>query len=86
MDIFVHSDDSFYENICQQSADMLKELDEPEIRAHILQALSTLQLRKGKQLDGLLSMKYGLDGIENPTLKQRFLRKLLNLPFKFIGR
>jgi tetratricopeptide (TPR) repeat protein len=69
----------------QQSADILQQCGEQELRAHVLQALSALQLKRGKQIDALFTMKSGLDGIEKPSLKQRILKKLLKLPMKFLG-
>ena len=38
-------------------ADMLKELGENELRAEVFKALSALQLRSGRQLEALGSMK-----------------------------
>lgn len=70
----------------QQSADLLKSCGETELHAHVMKSLSTLQMRKGKQIEGIVNMKIGLEGIENPTLKQRILQKLFKLPFKFVGR
>jgi tetratricopeptide (TPR) repeat protein len=70
----------------QQSAALLKSIGETELHAHVMKSLSALQIRKGKKLEGIINMQAGLEGIENPTLKQRILKKLLKLPFKFIGR
>jgi len=69
----------------QQSADILQQCGEQELRAHVLQSLSALQLKRGKQIDALYTMKDGLEGIEKPSLKQRILKKLLKLPMKFLG-
>lgn len=70
----------------QQSAELLKKKGENELLAHVMKSLSALQIRRGKQLEGIINMKSGLEGIENPSIKQRILQKLLKIPFKFIGR
>ncbi len=68
----------------QQSAELLEQAGESEMRAHVLQSLSKLQLRSGRQIEALATMEAGISGFERPTLKQRFLKKLLRLPFKFL--
>ena len=70
----------------QKSADILKSSGESDMHAHVMKSLSALQIRRGKQLEGIINMKSSLEGVENPNLKQRFLKKLLKLPFKFLGR
>lgn len=70
----------------QQSADLLKQAGEKELRANVMQSLSSLQLRTGRQLEAVATMKAGLDGIEHPNPKQRILKKLLQAPFKFLNR
>lgn len=69
----------------QQSADILQQCGEQELRAKVLQSLSALELKHGKQIDALFTMKAGLDGIEKPSFKQRILKKLLKLPMKYLG-
>ncbi len=70
----------------QQSAELLKECGETELYTYVMQSLSALQMRQGKQIDGIISMRAGLEGVENPSLRQRILKKLLKLPFKLFGR
>jgi tetratricopeptide (TPR) repeat protein len=74
------------EQAYQNSADLLEETGEQELRGYVLQSLSALQLRRGRQIDGLISMKSGLDGQEKLSLRQRFLRWILKIPFKFVGK
>ena len=69
-----------------QSAELLKESGETELHTFVMQSLSALQMRKGRQIDAIINMRAGMEGIENPSLKQRILKKLLELPFKFVGR
>ncbi len=68
----------------QQSADVLKQANETEMRASVMQSLSALQLKTGHQLEAMATMQAGLDGLKKPSPKQRALRKLLNLPSKVI--
>ena len=70
----------------QQSADLLKRAGESDLRLHVMQAISALQLRSGRQLEALASMQAGLDGVEKPTPKQRFLRRLLQIPMDWLNR
>lgn len=70
----------------KQSAALLKRSGETELYAHVMKSLSALQIRQGKQMEGIINMNTGLEGIENPTFKQRLLQKLLKLPFKFFGQ
>jgi tetratricopeptide (TPR) repeat protein len=69
----------------QASAELLKTTGDEELRGYVLQSLSALQLRQGKNLDGLLSMKTGLDGQEKLPLRKRILRWILKIPFRFLG-
>jgi hypothetical protein len=48
--------------------------------------LSTLQIRQGKQLDSIISMQGSLSNKDNLSFKDRFLKVLLKLPFKFLGK
>jgi tetratricopeptide (TPR) repeat protein len=68
----------------QRSGEILQEAGEHQLRANVMQSLSALQLRTGRQLEALVSMQSGLETIERPNPKQRFLKKLLRVPYKFI--
>ncbi len=70
----------------EQSADLLKQVGESEFRANVMQSLSRLQLRTGRQFEALATMEAGLEGIERPNTQQRFLKKLLKLPYKYMGK
>lgn len=71
-------------DIYEQSADLLERAGEDELRAHVLQSLSKLQLKSGRQIEALATMEAGLEGFKKPSIKQRFLKKLLQLPFRFL--
>jgi tetratricopeptide (TPR) repeat protein len=69
----------------ERCAEILDQIEDKETRVSVMQALSALQLRRGRQLEALATMQAGLNGVKHPTLKQRMLRKLLQLPFKFMN-
>jgi tetratricopeptide (TPR) repeat protein len=70
----------------QQSADLLKQVGETELHGRVMQSLSALQLRTGHQLEALATMNAGLDGISKPNLRQRLLKRLLQMPYKLMGK
>ena len=74
------------EQAYQRSADLFESTGEKEMRGYVLQSLAALQLRRGQQLDGLISMMSGLEGQEKLPLRKRFLRWILKIPFKFAGK
>lgn len=74
------------EEAYHQSAELLKNLGEDEMRASVMRAISELQLRSGRHLEAVASMQTGLDGIKKPKLQQRMLRRLLKMPFKLMNR
>ena len=65
---------------------LLKELGENELRATVMQSISRLQMRTGRYLEAVSSMQSRLDQIQKPSARQRFLKKLLDLPFKLMGQ
>ncbi len=69
----------------EKSAELLKKAGEGEFRANVMQSLSQLQLKTGRQFEALATMESGLDGLERPSAKQRFLKRLLKLPYKYMG-
>lgn len=69
-----------------QSAELLKQGGENDFRVSVMQSLSAIQLRTGHQLEALATMQAGLEGIERPKPQQRFLKKLLQLPYKYLGK
>ena len=74
------------ENAYLLSADLLKKNGETDLYAHVMKTLSAVQVRQGKQLEALTNMRAGIEGLEKPSLKQRLLKKLLKIPYKFIGQ
>lgn len=69
----------------EQSAEILQDIGEDELRAYILQALSKIQFRTGRQFEALATMQAGVDGIQRPSLRQRILKRLLQIPMNSLG-
>jgi len=68
-----------------QSAEILKTLGETDLRLSVMQSISALQLRSGRQLQAVATMQSGVENIEKPTSKQRLLKRLLKIPLKMMG-
>jgi tetratricopeptide (TPR) repeat protein len=73
-------------SLFETSADLLKQCGELELRASVMQSLSAVQLRLGRQLEALASMQAGLENIPHPTAKQRLVKKILRSPLDYFGR
>ena len=52
----------------------------------VIQSLSQLQFRTGRQLEALATMQSGIEDIKRPSLRQRMLKKLLKAPIKLLDR
>ncbi len=70
----------------QQSADLLAEAGEDQLRASVMRSVSELQLRQGRHLEAVASMQTGLGGLKKPKPKQRLIRRLLDMPFRLLNR
>jgi len=70
----------------QMSSDLLKETGDKAMRVHVMQSLSALQLRTGRQMESMATMQFGLEEIEKPSLTQRTLQKLLKIPTNLLNR
>ncbi len=64
------------------SADLFNQLGEDNLYITTIQAISALQLRKGRSREALATMQIGIKNIKNPNLQQRLLKKLLEIPLK----
>lgn len=69
-----------------QSAELLGSIGENDLRAYVMKSLSAIQMRSGRHIEALSTMQAGLDGIEHPKPQQRLLKRLLQVPFKFLGK
>lgn len=70
----------------RQCSDLLKQTGDKETRATVLKSLSALQVRTGHQLEALASMDAALENQPRLSLRERFLKKLLGVPFKMLRR
>jgi len=68
----------------QQASDLLKELDEKEMRTYVLKSLAALQLKTGEQLQSLATMQAALESKKKLSLREKFLKRLLKMPFKMM--
>ncbi len=68
----------------QQSAELLKQVGESELRAYVMQSISAIQLRRGQFLEAYTTMGVGVMGLDKPNLTQKLLKSIMQLPFKFI--
>jgi len=69
-----------------QSANVFEQAGEDQLRANVLQSLSQFQFQEGRQLEALASMQSGMEGIKKPSPKQRFLKRLLSIPFDMLNK
>jgi tetratricopeptide (TPR) repeat protein len=74
------------EKLYWESARMLNEIGDTELRASVLQAISRLQMRSGRYMEAMASMQSGLDQVEKPNWIQRLLKKLLQIPTRMLNR
>lgn len=68
----------------EQSADVLRQAGDDPAYLHVMQALSALQLRMGRQLQALSTMQGGLESVKHPSLQQRLLKRMLGIPFRMV--
>ena len=74
------------EDLYRESARLLGEIGETELRATVMQSISKLQMRSGRYMEAIASMQSGLDEVERPSITQRLLKKLLQAPFNLLNR
>ena len=65
---------------------LFDQLGEQDLRGNVLQSLSKLQLRSGRQIEALTTMQAGMQDVKRPNIRQRMLKKLLDMPFKLFNR
>ncbi|HSF82030.1 MAG TPA: hypothetical protein VLA49_12390 [Anaerolineales bacterium] len=69
-----------------QSADLLKQAGDTDLRLHVMRSISALQLRTGRQIEALATMQAGLEDVDKPSPKQRFLKRLLDIPSRLMNK
>jgi tetratricopeptide (TPR) repeat protein len=69
----------------RQSNELLKQINAPDLRIYVLQSLSGLHLRRRHYLEALAAMQAALDLKSNLSLRERILKKLLQIVFGMLG-
>jgi tetratricopeptide (TPR) repeat protein len=69
-----------------EAVDRFQALGDEENLLHTAKVLSELRLRKGQAIEAVQTMQGGLEAQRGLGLKYRFLRKLLDIPSKILGR
>jgi tetratricopeptide (TPR) repeat protein len=67
-------------------SDLLKKSGDEENRTYILKSISTLQIRTGHELEALATMDAALQNQKQLSFQERFLKKLLQIPFQMLKR
>jgi len=70
----------------QSSADFFNRVGDDDLYMSTIQAISTMQLKKGRYSDALETMQVGFSRVKKPTRKQSFLSRLFDIPLKILGR
>jgi tetratricopeptide (TPR) repeat protein len=70
----------------QQSSDLFKQSGDRDLRATVLQSLSSLQMRRGKQMEAMATMQTALEQKPKLNWREKFLQKLIKVPFKMLNR
>jgi tetratricopeptide (TPR) repeat protein len=73
-------------SLYQQSNDFLKQINDQDLRTFVLQSLSGLQLKRHQYLQALATMQAALEIKQKLTLRDRILKKLLQIVFSLLGR
>ncbi len=61
----------------RQSANLLEQAGEDQMRAMVLKSLSVLQVKQGGFIDAVASMQDSVSGVKNPTFTQKLLKKFI---------
>ncbi len=74
------------EKLYWESARLLEDIGERELRASVMNSISRLQMRGGRYMEAVASMQSGLEQVKKPNLTQRLLKKLLDIPSQLLRR
>jgi tetratricopeptide (TPR) repeat protein len=61
----------------KRAGDALKAADEGDLRVEVMQLLSMIYMRRFKFYEAVITLQSGLAGVKNPSLRQRFMKKIL---------
>ena len=70
----------------RQALERFAALKDAEARSTILTSLSQLQLKRGQPMEALATMQAGLDQKPRHSLRDRWIRRLLDLPSRLLPR
>ena len=70
----------------QKSADLFKQIGQDDFASYVLKSLALLQVKQGKQLEGIFAMEQSLNSKGKLTVWQRIYRWLLKIPFKLVRK
>jgi tetratricopeptide (TPR) repeat protein len=70
----------------EQADSLFKEIGEHDLRAPILQSLSTLQFKSGRSLEGLANLNAGFEEGGKSNLRRRILKAFTDLPIRFLTK
>lgn len=73
------------ESAYRRAIEYFTQAGDDESRSHTLQAISRLHLRRGRPLEAVAAMDAGLEA-RPAALPRRFLRWLIRLPSRLLGR
>lgn len=69
-----------------ESLDLLDPQTDKAARSEILRVLGEVRLKQGKLVEGLADYDAGLRDAEKPNAQQRWLKKLLDMAVRMMGR
>lgn len=69
-----------------KAGELFQSAGEEDLYLQTMQSVSSLKMKSRNMLGALFSMQEGLEGIENPTWKQKLLKNLLKIPDKFLNK
>jgi tetratricopeptide (TPR) repeat protein len=69
----------------QESNEILKQINEHELRIYILQSMSGLHLRRRRYLEAMAVMHVALEIKPHLSFRERILKKLLQIVYSMLG-
>lgn len=63
----------------QQAAEVFEQAGEEQMRAMMLESVTTILARRGKLVDSYVSAVDGMAGVQKPTFRQRVLKLLMRI-------
>lgn len=73
-------------DLYRQSAALFEKIGEPDLRALVLQRISSIQMQQGKRVEAMASMQDGLAQKKSLSLADRILKGMLRLIGKMSNR